>query len=830
MPVQPKYILIFALFLLFSRTVPAQNLPPLSTDSRISQGKLRCGVTYYMVTNTTEKGYADVAVVQKGEGLTPEKRQALKTSFLSRQGIGPGTGGYLTDKDGSSVYRFDHVPFYNANALDSTLLYAFVQAARSAGPQAVIVSGDIDPAEILKKIDIFSMLVPVQQPDTAEDTYEWTPNPAPQVLLRPSRGGVQAEVSAGYASARIPRSQMNTSQTLVSDILARELRTVLLHRLERNLRDSGIPYTDIRFEVRSSAAGAGDEQYTVSVVTDRAHLNGAMRVVSSTFSALAETGVDEAEFDDARRVMLPEMISLGERKPSNRDDVDRCVANFLYGASLAPFSEETRLFSRKNVADSVSLTLFNSFAAVIPRQLENLTLTYAVNDTLDMDQELFQYNLAYLLGGVDPPRKDYTWRYADTLGLAAVCPKTKITKTKAEPVSGGVVWTFSNGIQVVYKQVSGSGLFSYALLLNGGLAHIDGLSEGEGGYISDMLSLYDAGGLPARQFHDMLTVNGVSLSAQVGLNTMSLRGSAPKQKLNMVLQALLSLANDRRLNPDEYKAYARGEAIRPEDPEARLWTLMHPSFAPTARKAPGALTEETMARADRFFESRFSRVNDGMLILCGDLDETTVRKALQKYLGGFRTLKGTTSRKAVHFQSLSGTTTYTQEGADKSIRILLETEYPLTAANFLSSSFVEEVLRRSLVRALDGTDLSVSVRSTFLAQPQERFSLLVTAVPLAGTSPDMLKGIQAVRSGIRAAATEPVSEADIKAWRNRAQQTLANQLSSPETVVSQVLARYGLGKDLVSKYTETLSAADAARVHQMLEKTIGGGCVEYLIY
>jgi len=825
-----KHIIFGALFLLFSRTVPAQNLPSLNADSRITQGKLRCGVTYYLVTNTAEKGYADVAVVQKGELLTPEKRSELKTSFLSRQGIGPGAGGYLSEKDGSSVYRFDRVPFYSANALDSTLLYAFVQAARSTGPQAVVVSGDIDPAEILKKFDIFSMLVPMQDSPAEEDSYEWVPDPAPKIFQVPWGGSPTAEVRVCYASARTPKALMNTSQALVSDILSRELRTVLLHRLEIDLRDRGIPYSDIRFEVRSSADGAGDEQYAVTVVTDRLHLNEAMRSVSSTVSALAETGVGEQEFTDARRVLLPEMTALGAASPTRADDVDRCIAHFLYGANLAPFSEETRLFARKNVSDSVSTALFNGFAAAVPRQLENLTLSFAVDDSLDLDRELFQYNLAYLLGAVDPPRKDFTWRYADTLGLERLCPRERIKSTRTEVISGGVIWTFSNGIRVAYRQVPGSGMFSYALLLNGGLAHIDGLQEGEGGYIADMLSLYDAGGLPARQFRDMYTANGIRLETQVDLNCMSVRGSAPRQKLPTVLRLLLSLANDREVNTDEFAVYARNEALRSEDGEARLRSLLHPGFSAAPWKKPGALSALTQEKAERYFEARFSRVNDGMLILSGDLDEATVRKALQKYIGGFRTLKGGISRKPVAYRSLSGTTTYTQEGDDKSVTVLMEAEYPLTAVNYMAAPFVEEALSRSLVRALDGTGLTVTVRSGFTAQPQERFSLLVTCRPYGEEACDLLAALPKIRSGIRSAVAAPLTDADIKAWQNAEQQRLAARLSNPETIVSQVLGRYAIGKDLVSKYTESIAAVDAGKVRQILEKTTGGGCVEYVIY
>ena len=37
----------------------------------------------------------------------------------------------------------------------------------------------------------------------------------------------------------------------------------------------------------------------------------------------------------------------------NRQYVERCVSHFLYGANLAPYSEETKLFARKNLPDPI---------------------------------------------------------------------------------------------------------------------------------------------------------------------------------------------------------------------------------------------------------------------------------------------------------------------------------------------------------------------------------------------------------------------------------------------------------------------------------------------
>ena len=111
-----------------------------------------------MVTNTSEKGYADIAVIRREEDPSEEARRTLDAGLFSRMAIAPGPEGYMSDYDGSTVFRYRKVSTVNQAVLDSTLLYTFGQMALSRSEQAVIVCGDIDPVELKKKMDIFSML------------------------------------------------------------------------------------------------------------------------------------------------------------------------------------------------------------------------------------------------------------------------------------------------------------------------------------------------------------------------------------------------------------------------------------------------------------------------------------------------------------------------------------------------------------------------------------------------------------------------------------------------------------------------------------------------
>lgn len=817
--------IVFSLaFLTFSRIMPAQNLPSLPMDSKIQKGTLRCGVTYYMVKNDDVKGYADFAVVRRGESPDAAVMEPVDRKFLSRSGIGPRPGGYFQDQDGSTVLNLDQVPVYDANVLDSTLLVTFAQVAASRADEAVIVCGDIDPVELKKKLDIFSMLVPQHFVESSRGPdYVWEPSVMPSIVFTPIASGDRGIVRIAYASPRTPQDLMNTAQALVMGIFSREFQTIATHRIHRNLRDAGIPYGKLDFQYLNSTETGGDEEYAVEVLTDKEHLEAAMKIVSATLAGLDEFGVPVNEFQDAKLSMMGGMLRRGNVPLTNGKYVDRCVAHFLYGANLAPYAEETRLFARKNVPDSTETRLFNQFATFLLSQLSNLTLEYrAPLDSLDEDNALFQYNLAYLYGSTFPEAKDYSWQ-RDTAGLEFQCPKVKIRETKPESISGGTLWTFSNGIRVAYKQVPGIGTFHYALLLGGGLSGVNGLEEGEGGYFGDMLSLYDAGGLSAADFRDHLAVNGIEMSSNVALNFTSIHGSAPKEKLPTLMKALLALANERTVNRGEFDIYLRNAAWAREPVADRLYSLMYPGFSYTPKKYPSALGQATQVKADQFYESRFSRVNDGMLVLVGDLDESTVKRVLVRYLGGFRTQRGAASRKTLRYQPLAGLLTH--EGSDwtKGAYVRMDTEYPLSGVNYVMAGVATEVLRRNVVEALDGTGLSVTVTCGFHSYPQERLWMQLDCM-----GPDAAKALPAIRSGIRK-ASRPVSAKDLNAWKAMVLANISRELSEPATVVESVVARYGIGKDLVSHYKESVNGITAARLSEMLSSLAAGSTVEYVV-
>jgi hypothetical protein len=55
------------------------------------------------------------------------------------------------------------------------------------------------------------------------------------------------------------------------------------------------------------------------------------------------------------------------------------------------------------------------------------------------------------------------------------------------------------------------------------------------------------------------------------------------------------------------------------------------------------------------------------------------------------------------------------------------------------------------------------------------------------------------------------------------------ELSQPETMVEAVVARYGIGKDLVSHYKESVNGVTAARLTDLLSSLAAGSTVSIVV-
>ena len=857
-----KHILCLIFLLLCSYMMQGQGLSSLGKAPEITTGALPNGISYYIVKNASKKGFADFALVQQGAPSRETARKSLVKSryfvdrkpdgFLSDHGIGYGPKGFISYSENSTRFDFTEVPVYDQAVSDSTLMMIFDMADTNPYRQAVVVSGDVDPAKLLEKMNLFSMTVSKRSDVPAGDPYKWTPKEQLNFRITNNMTDDLAVINLIYSAQRTPRESLDTAIPIVTRMYSIELGTVLGKRIREAFRMAGVPLADLRYRYQDSSEGPEDEHYSVSVYTSRAALHRATDLVASIVASMDREGASQVELQDAKDRLVSEAArGMRSSTSTNAEDVDKCVSAYMYGSTLASKNTVNEFIARKRLSEDRELGLFNSFAKALLDSARNLTLRYDIPmGDLRREDILPRFNAAWSKPIPENLRPRFKADYGDTLSLYKPILKCKLRSETSEPVSGGKLWTFANGVKVIFKKVEGTREFNFGLMLRGGYADVPGLKAGEGAFVSDMLAASDIAGLSGADFRGMLEANGVTMDERVSLSDLRITGIAPSGKLQLVLQSLLSIANDRKVNKDAFEYWRKGEALRlsmdalyPRDVGTKMDEILCPDYFYTSNKSIGNLGDDLPERAEKYFESQFSKVNDGVIVIVGDLDAEALKKLLSKTVGDFRTQQRLSSRPDASKQMIAGTASKVAEsapglvgGAEIGAHAAFSADMPFTLANYMSFKVARSVFEKELTSILASQGLYAELSDKFEVFPVERMTLYVSCKPCfadglpEGVLPgDSFQARDAIRKAIDNANAAAVSPAALAAYKNALMGEVDALMSRPGTIVDNVLMRYSEGKDVMTGYQAAVNGVTADSVKSILSALAAGARVEYVI-
>lgn len=825
----------------FSMVAAAQSLPALQKDGAVTTGSLSNGISYYLVTNPSVKGVADFALVRKGEPDTTAARKELSSlphfnktipyKFLSRKGIGCRPEGYISYRDDATIFRFDDVPVFDQAASDTTLLMLFDLIASKPARHAIVIAGDITPSAIIERMNVFSLMVPSRNPAFKKKEYIWRPSAAAEYSFIPSD---ESSLTVEFRSPRTPAAEMNTIQPFISELFTNSLGEIVKRRVKESLMSRNIPVKSLDVAYVGSASASGDERFTVSALTGRGQLMPASLTVATVLSEICSKGIGVGEYLVARNSVLNGFL----KTQTNDALVQRCVSSYLYGADLASPATKANFFSSRNMSPKAECELFNGYVTALLSDMESPKVTWT-GDPEDYDEWFWPVvfgSVNECVASLDKPI--YRWRTTskDTSALWDDKSKIKVKSVSPEPVSGGEMWTFSNGMKVIYKQMPTKGKFSYSLMIKGGFSTVRNLSRGEGAFFSDMFGLCEIAGMSGRDFDKILRADGVEMNCSVTSSDLRLYGSAPSNRLHLTLKALLSAANQRRPSVSAFESWRRMElaSLKP----AYLDSLMYQDYNYSAVKTPSGLVGSTMEDASEFFDNQFVRVNDGVLVLIGDLSPEYTQKVLCQYLGGFRVSKSMSVRQFSPYKLRTGSTTYSQRGEPVSISIALACAEPFTTENYMAFRVAALALQRRLTGVMAENGFSVRMSDRFTVWPQEALELIFTCSPVpedglpygvkSGSSQPM-RSLVAARKAIEDVLSKPVGAAELASCKALLTNGYSVYLADPKNYVDAVLMRYSGGKDVLTGYNNRIGSVSADKVKEIFGALSEGMRIEYVV-
>lgn len=869
-----NHIIIIIAGLLSAIMMPAQNLPILKADASVKTDSLPNGMRYYLVQNPSIKGYADFVLVQRVGSNMSDSTAVLSRRTLAQSkrfngrspqevmvslGCFPEKDGFVSVKEEATVFRFENVMLKkHKNVLDSALLVLMDMADRYISSsdtlqseyfvpenQAVIISGDIDTSLVRKKLLDLSLMLPAKQAREKEEK-EWESRSAELIIVR-EQGSELASIEATWCSPAIPREQMNTVQPLIYEMFMEQLGVVLSERIKSGLASKVIPVADISYEYESITDSSDQESFTISLTVAEEDLEEASEVFISAIGAVKTFGPEVDETRYALQVYL-DGLRDGVYDPvkPNSYFVNQCVSAYLYNTSLASMRSRLNFHTSRNLGDTVRTRLLHNVSSALIDADSNFVLTCRTPDfvrTKEDFSQMFYSEWGNAVADDSRPEIAPLPELDSVLFTHTSEEKSKVDAIRKEPVSEGTIWTMKNGLQVVYKKMDTNDKLYYSLALNGGYASVPDLEKGEGAYFSDYPWLCRIGDVPGEDFRKMLRLEGISIESSVNLSNAIISGKAPNDKLETLFRTLLTFLYEMEPDQESFAYYKKCEDLKflnkkggRQERIAAIDSIMCPGNVYSAYKSENTLTEDFFPKAEQYFKDMGSKINDGVLVILGDVDETSLKKLLVKYASDFKTSGRLHRRPVVDYQPVSGWSVYTVEGESPSIDVTMSAQMILSAENYFASRMAAMHIRQKLSEALTGTGTYLRFASNCRIYPQERFNVMFTVAeaPESGFAEGIetfnsLEDVQIIRNVLAALPEMKISDEELKSYKEYIKTEMSVSLQCPESWLHIIALRYLDGKDQTTNYAKRIDAITPEVVESLLSALGKGSRVEYII-
>lgn len=388
--------------------------------------------------------------------------------------------------------------------------------------------------------------------------------------------------------------------------------------------------------------------------------------------------------------------------------------------------------------------------------------------------------------------------------------KVKMKAESTDPVTGGKMWTFANGIKVIYKKSGERGRFSYGMVIKGG----------ENVFVGDLLEYFDIGRMKWYDFRRALDLKGIVMKSEVSTADLRISGSSPSESLPDLLQSISLLAHIGQLNPDGFALYKKKQAglLQKTDLEAKVDSLMRRDYDYSQYRFKSHLTDDLQKRADVYYKHQFSRFNDGVIVFIGDLDEKVLRTALERNLGSFSTSKDYYVRPSIQYELRSGSSVHMgfDPTLNPGVNIALSLITPVTADSYIALDFLKVVVEK---------ELHTEVRTNVELFPQERMSILIRFKDKENPS----AALSECRAAISKLLDTPISDDQISLYKSYLMDQYNGRKTSPEWMMKNAFYRYSQGKDFMNKYEEKIRKLTNASFTDMLRLLNEGSRVEYIV-
>lgn len=604
--------------------------------------------------------------------------------------------------------------------------------------EAIAIVGDFDLKKMEEKVKEIMSTVPAIENPTPRPFYEIPGHEEINYGLATDKEATASSVSITTVLPGTPAEQKNTHAYLKDNIIASFYNSMIRSRIGEMMQQANPPF--MGGSIGYGGFVRGYNSYNISTTAKPNQEDIAFEAILTENERIKRYGFNASELERVKTNMLVGLESAYKEKDKtdNESYIEEMQSNFLEQEPIVDFDYYYEF--AKQLIPTITLDEVNAKAKEWNKE-ENRSII--VSGPSENAKHLTKEECLAIMDKVAKADiKPYHDAVSDASLISEELPGSKIISTKQLPQFDAVEWTLGNGAKVIFRKADyDKDAVSLASYSKGGtsLYDVDMLVSAEN--TSSFVGGFGLGDFDAITLKKMLTGKMASSGVSIGGLSESVSGSSTPNDIETMFQLVYLRFEKPRFDKEVFESILnRNRAMLPaminnpqkimQDSVTQIMNNYSPRNIIFNEKY---LDQLSLEQIEKVYRDRIKDASDFTFFIVGNVDESTVKPLVEKYLGS---LKSENRKETWRDNKVRGPKGKTE----KVIEIALETpkstvitnfskDMKYSVANNIYSSILEGVLDLRYtenIREKEGGTYGVSVSSSAMREPYQNYSMTMS--------------------------------------------------------------------------------------------------------
>ncbi|MEX2153891.1 MAG: insulinase family protein [Gemmatimonadaceae bacterium] len=698
---------------------------------------------------------------------------------------------------------------------------------------AVIAVGDFDPAAIESKIRTHFSRIP-RNPQAPKRPVAPIPgNQAPLIAIASDKEAVTSDVSLLF---KLPKLSTTTVGDYRRDLVGQLYLQMLNSRLSEITQKPDAPFTGAGASM-GGFVGREIETFSLNASVQDGGIERGLEALLLEARRVDQFGFLASELDRARTNMLRgyELANAEREKTPSEAYAEEYIRAYLEGEAIPGIEYEYATVRR--LLPSITLNDVNRLAARWITDENRVVIARSpIKEGVALPTE--SGILAVFDRASKSPVIAYTENVSEDALVDALRPAGSVVSVRSIPIADVTEWKLSNGARVLVKPTDfQADEVRFGAYSPGGTSLASDADFMSAAVSPQIVGLSGLGKFNLVDLGKKLAGKATSVSPSVSEMSEGMNGSASPQDLETLLQLVYLHFTGARVDTTAFAAFRNNVgpflANRGADPGQVFRDTVQVTMSQYGFRArpvtPATFSEVSAHKAIGFFRDRFADAGDFTFVFVGNVDTTTLRPLVERYLASLPTIGRRDSAKVVSLGPPKGVVQKTvRKGVENKATSMIAFTGPCSytpETRFAIRALVDAFqlrLTESLREKLGGT-YSPGVSGNCSRSPRQEYTIQISFE----SSPDNVETLtRAVFALIDTLKTQGPQPSDVDKVREQITRSREVEVKQNSYWLNNIMAREQAGEDiggLLTPYDEMVKKLTASLIQEAAKRYLDAG-------